>query len=250
MMAPLGWLRRHPFAVEAFFDRAIVLTYAFPQMQLRTYIPDCLSLDTYHDEYAFVAVAAVQTRDLRPKSFPRFLGQDFLLMGYRIFVRYENRAGKRMRGLYILKSETDRKSMEVLGNLLTRYHYVKTGVALENEGERTTVQCGNSGLLVTIDRSQDDNLALPAGSPFDELGDARRFAGPLPFTFSVEPNSRRIVIIEGVRTNWAPRPVRVTQHRVPFVTSLAESDPVLASAFMVDKVPYWWKRGVVERWEL
>ncbi len=190
----------------------------------------------------------MQTRGLRPRGVPRVLGRDFLLVGYRIFVRYVNQAGRRMRGLYILRSETDRKSMELLGNLLTRYGYVKTNVTLRDEGERTSVRCDASGLAIAVDRGEGGGASLPAGSPFADLKDARRFAGPLPFTFSVEPASRRVVIIEGVRANWAPRPVRVVEHHVPFVRSLGGGAPVLAAAFMVENVPYWWKKGVVERW--
>ncbi len=98
----ISLLKNHPFAVEAFFDYSFVLTYAFQKKDLQPLI-----LDTYLDRWAFVAVALVQTKALRPKDFPAFLGNDFFLMGYRIFVRYITPTGKRLRGLYILKSETD-----------------------------------------------------------------------------------------------------------------------------------------------
>lgn len=243
------WLKQHPFAVEAFFDRSIVLAYAFPAEQLQEHLPACLSLDRFQDKHAFVAVAMVQTRRLRPKGFPLLLGRDFLLVGYRIFARYVSRAGKRLRGLYILRSETDRKSMEVLGNLFTHYRYRRIDVSLRDEGSHTTVRCDRSGLTVTVDlEEEDDAVPLPGDSPFTDWKDARKFAGPLPFTFSVVPESRRVVIIEGVRQNWSPRPVRVVEHRVPFVASLTEGIPTLASAFVTESTSYWWKKGVVERW--
>lgn len=78
---PPGWLKRHPFAVEAFFERSVVLTYAFPEARLGGLLPACLSLDTDRTGHAFVAVAAVQTTGLRPRGFPPFLGRDFLLVG-------------------------------------------------------------------------------------------------------------------------------------------------------------------------
>jgi hypothetical protein len=240
-----GWLKRHPFAVEAFFDRSIVLAYAFPAALLRDRLPSRLSLDTYREEHAFVAVAAVQTRRLRPKGLPGWLGRDFLLVGYRIFARYESRSGRRLRGLYILGSETNKRSMAIVGNLLTRYRYAATDVALTEEGSLTTVSSADSGLLVRVDRSETESL--PAGTPFENLAEARKFAGPLPFTFSVEEGSDTVVIVEGVRTNWTPRPVRVVEHRVPFVEALGEG-AVLANAFMVEDVAYWWRKGVVERW--
>lgn len=111
----LSFLKNHPFAVEAFFKYSMVLTFAFPKEELQHLIPECLTLDTLNDKWAFIAVALVQTKDLRPKGFPNFAGHDFLLIGYRIFVKYTNNAGKKFRGLYILKSETDKKIMEIFG---------------------------------------------------------------------------------------------------------------------------------------
>ena len=242
------WMKQHPFAVEAFFERSVVLTYAFPKEQLEPFLPARLSLDTFQDETAFVAVAMVQTKSLRPKGFPRWLGRDFLLVGYRIFVRYESRSGKRLRGLYILKSETDRFFMKVFGNLFTHYRYSKVDVALRDEGSQTTVQSEVSGFAVTVERKEQDEPPLPSGSPFANWKEARRFAGPLPFTFSVLSGSNRFVIIEGVRQNWKPRPVPVVEHHVPFVLSLTDEAPTLASAFMTENIPYAWKQGVIETW--
>ena len=88
------------------------MTFAVPKEQLRGLIPECLELDTFQDKWAFVAVAMVQTSGLRPNGFPKFMGNDFFLIGYRIFVRFTNEKGKRLRGLYIIKSETNKRKME------------------------------------------------------------------------------------------------------------------------------------------
>ena len=98
-----SFLKNHPFAVEAFFESSLVLTFAIPKEQVQKLIPECLELDTHNDKWAFIAVAMVQTKELRPKGFPKILGNDFFLIGYRVFVRYTNNAGKSLRGLYILK---------------------------------------------------------------------------------------------------------------------------------------------------
>src|SRR3989337_86728 len=107
-------LKNHPFAVEAFFKSSLVLTFAIPKEQIQHLIPACLELDTFKDKWAFLAVAMVQTSDLRPKGFPKFMGNNFFLIGYRLFVRFTNKEGKSLRGLYILKSETDKKMMELM----------------------------------------------------------------------------------------------------------------------------------------
>src|SRR5919109_2466303 len=113
-------LKRHPIPIVAHFRHSLVLTYAFPGDLLRPMLPPGLVLDTFNDS-GFAAVALVQTGRLRPPFVSAYLGQSFLLSGYRVFVR---RAGQpSLRGLYILRSDTDRRSMALLGNLLTHYRY-------------------------------------------------------------------------------------------------------------------------------
>src|SRR5579859_306750 len=113
----LSFLKNHPFGIEAFFESSLVLTFAVKKEQLQTLIPECLELDTLNGKWAFVAIALVNTKKLRPKGFPKLLGNNFFLIGYRVFVRYTDKAGKRLRGLYILKSETNKKKMEFMGNI-------------------------------------------------------------------------------------------------------------------------------------
>ena len=110
-----SFLKSHPFAVEAHFESSLVLAFAIPKKQIENLLPECLTLDLFEEKWAFIAIAMVQTKALRPKGFPAFFGNDFFLIGYRVFVRYENTAGRSMRGLYILKSETDKKKMELFG---------------------------------------------------------------------------------------------------------------------------------------
>ena len=83
-----SFLKNHPFAVEAFFERSLVVTYAAPKEQLADLIPECLELDPFQDRWGFIAVAMVQTKALRPKGFPQIFGNDFFLIGYRVFVRF------------------------------------------------------------------------------------------------------------------------------------------------------------------
>ena len=59
-----SFIKDHPFAVEAFFESSLVLTFAIPKEQLETHIPECLQLDTFNDKWAFIAIAMVQTKGL------------------------------------------------------------------------------------------------------------------------------------------------------------------------------------------
>ena len=244
-----SFLKNHPFAVEAYFESSLVLTFAIPKDQIRHLIPECLELDTFNDQWAFIAIAMVQTKGLRPKGFPKILGNDFFLIGYRVFVRYTNNAGKRLRGLYILKSETDKKKMEFFGNIFTHYNYTTTDIHQSNQNEKTEIKSEKSNFKLRIENSDNENISLPEGSPFADWKEARRFAGPLPFTFTYNPSDKKVLIIEGVRDNWKPMPVKVIDYNFSFVNNLKLTDAKLANAFIIRNIPYYWKKGKLEQWK-
>jgi hypothetical protein len=243
----LSFLKNHPFAVEAFFENSYVLTFAVPKESLEDYIPECLLLDTFNDKWAFIAIAMVQTKGLRPKAFPEFLGNNFFLIGYRIFVKYTNNAGKRLRGLYILKSETDKKKMERLGNVFTHYNYTTTDITETHFLNQIEIKSVESDFEVRLETAS-EGVSLPQNSPFKNWKEARRFAGPLPFTFSYHSKTKKILIIEGVRESWIPSPVKVVDYNIPFLDSLNINQIDLANAFIVHKIPYYWKKGKIEQW--
>ncbi len=244
-----SFLKDHPFAVEAFFKSSVVLTYALPKEKLQGLIPECLQLDTFQDQWAFVAVAMVQTTDLRPKGFPKFMGNDFFLIGYRVFVRYTTNEGKRLRGLYILRSQTDKKKMQVFGNIFTHYNYTTTDIQQATQGPVFEIASGLSDLRVSFEKGG-EQTPLPVGSPFADWKEARRFAGPLPFTFTYNQAKREVLIIEGVRENWTPKPLSVKHQHVGFLKELGlQEDALLANAFIITDIPYLWKKGRKETWK-
>lgn len=242
-----SFLKNHPFPVEAFFNQSVVLTFAVPKENLQTMLPECLTLDTFNDQFGFIAVAMVQTEHLRPKGFPTFLGNCFFLIGYRIFVRYTSTAGKRLRGLYILKSETDKKKMELLGNIFTRYKYTTTDIRQYHIDEVTRIDSAKSGFSVAYDDSE-MTVDLPNGSPFANWKEARRYAGPLPYTFTFLFEQKKVLIIEGVRENWEPKPINIISYKFSFLDELDLGSAVLANAFIIRDIPYCWKKGRTERW--
>lgn len=237
--------KNHPFAVEAFFQNSLVLTFALPAGQLDSLIPKPLELDVFEKKWAFLALALVQTQNLRPKGFPRFLGHDFFLLGYRIFVKYINLQGKKLRGLYILRSETDKKLMQVLGNIFTNYTYTTTDITVFATEDSRKIRSVQSGIDLDI-LTRDFTVQLPEGSPFENWKEARRYAGPLPFTFTVQNNT--ILIIEGVRQNWTPKPIQIMCHQIALLEELRFQNAKLASAFEIHNIPYLWKKGVLEKW--
>ncbi len=242
-----SFLKNHPFAVEAFFENSLVLTYAVSKEELQHLIPPPLQLDTFNDKWAFIAVAVVKTKGLRPKRFPAFMGNDFILTGYRIFVRYITSGGKRLRGLYILGSETNKAKMEVLGNIFTHYNYTTTDIEMKRSDNSIGVRSVKSGLNIEV--KTQDTAALPPQSPFADWKEARRFAGPLPFTFTYNRAKGEVLLIEGVREDWKPKAVDVIKNDVGFIDSLNLKEVVLANAFLIENIPYYWKKGKLDAWK-
>jgi Uncharacterized conserved protein (COG2071) len=235
-------LKRHPFPVVAWFDRVVAVSFAFPEEVLAPLVPKPLEIDSY-EGLGFVTVALVWTKGLRPAVFPGFMGQDFFLAGYRIFTRLRDENGRRLRGLKILRSETDKARMVISGNLMTHYHYRQVKLEASDSRVKTWLPGGRETLDLSFDLTSEPN-GPPIGSPFVDLRTARNFAGPMPFTFDAEEDGR-FLVIEGKRREWTPRPVEVTAWKVGLFDEapFRGVTPVLANAFCVEGVPYRWERG-------
>jgi hypothetical protein len=244
MKLPLYLLKRHPLHVEAFFEFVLVLTFAYPEEVLKPLLAPGLVLDTFND-LGFLAIAFVQTKHLRPKGLPSALGQDFFLVGHRVFARFEN-----FRGLRILRSDADKLLMTMFGNALTHYNY-----------HRITPQITRTDKTLSIDVRSEDKKSdirvevnldaahdyLPPGSPFANMREALRFAGPMPFTFDYERETNSIIRIEGARQNWVPKSVEADVKYSQFIQNppFDQTEPKLCSAFFMENIPYHWKPGVV-----
>ncbi len=240
-------LRRHPFAVDAHLRRTLALTYAVPAPALEPLVAPGLTLDCFRG-YGFLAIALVETEALRPGlrnvRFPAAFGMNFFLGGFRIFTRL--RGAKSMRGLQILRSFTDRRIMAAAGNLFSRYNYGCCHATVKEDQ-------GEIDFRMTTPRAEADlHVVARSGElvdrPFDDIKEARRFAGPMPYTFDYEPETQSIVRVRGSRGHWDPQPVNAVVSRNTFL----DHEPfrgvgvTLAAAFTVRDVDYHWERGVRE----
>ena len=242
----LHFLQRHPIPMSAFFRHSLVLTYAIQPEILEPLLPHGLVLDTYRG-YTFLAIAMVQAERLRPSFLPSVLGRDFFLSGYRIFTRLD-RGAQSKRGLRILRSDTDHSWMVRVGNCLTHYNYRLCQATFEecNSEIRWAIRTPHSEAdLDVVANLADEPALLPAGSPFATLADARRFAGPLPYTFDYEKATDSIIGIHAMRQKWNPQPVAVDVRQNTFLERepFCRNTPILANAFHVRDVPYQWERG-------
>src|SRR5690606_34509555 len=155
---------------------------------------------------------------------------------------------KSLLGLYILKSETNKRKMEYLGNIFTHYNYTTTDIKLIEQLNSKEISSIKSKFKIIIE-DKEQQVALPEHSPLAEWKEARRFARPLPFTFTFNKETKEVLIIEGVRQNWTPNPVKVIEYNFNFLNILKLENPVLANAFIIKNIPYYWKKGKIEKWK-
>lgn len=138
--------------------------------------------------------------------------------------------------------------MELLGNIFTHYNYATTDIQQTKADNQTIIKSVKSGFRI-VTEEPDKETGLPDGSPFADWSEAKKFAGPLPFTFTYDEKTKEVLIIEGVRQQWKPTPVKVTAYDISFIKQLPFSNPVLANAFVIRNIPYYWKKGKKERWK-
>lgn len=244
-------LRRHPVPMVTHFRHSLVLAYALPVEVLAPLVPPGLEVDAY-GQVGFVAIALVQADGLRPAFAPASFGRDFVLTGYRVFVRHHDASGRMRRGLHILRSDTDRRAMVLGGNALTHYRYRLAAIRCTVTPKSLEVEVRTPGAeadLHVVADLRGPPAQLPFGSPFAGTTDARRFAGPLPWTFDHEPETDSIVMIRGRRSEWHPQPVEVDVKERTFLDDerFGGATPVLANAFHVADLDYRWDRGIRTR---
>ena len=142
--------------------------------------------------------------------------------------------------------------MATAGNLLTHYKYHVAKVNVQRIGGLLSLRvvsqdgCGDAELTAELTGPPD---FLPEGSPFSTVHDARRFAGPMPFTFDYEAETNSVIRVEGMRKGWKPRLLPVSVKRLGFLEQkiFADTSPLLASCFYLEGIDYHWKRGIREQ---
>lgn len=242
-------LQRHPLSMSTRFRDAIVLTYAFPEETLRSLVPAALALET-RDDVAFVAVAVVDMRQLRPSGLPRWAGTDAIFVGYRVFVRTQLPGGRVRRGLKVVRTDVNRLHLLVGTRLLTRYDTGLVSASWQRDGRQQAVRIRSRwrGVDLDVETLAEVPPAPPPGSPFVSWSEAAPFSGPLPWTFAPDESGSSAVAVKGVRSDWRPQPITVRSHTVGFFAQapFGGHRPVLASAFHVADIDYSWAAGKQE----
>ncbi|MGI8457997.1 MAG: hypothetical protein ACR2LI_07780, partial [Propionibacteriaceae bacterium] len=211
-----------------------------------------LELDTYTapdgQTYAFAAVALADLDHLRVAGVPRRLGSAQVTAGYRVFMRMRTGERMRLRGLRTLASQTSAPLGALGSNLTTRSHYSTVQAEMVQTYGVLHARCTSADGAADVDATAYlEESTLPEETPFASERAARRFAGPLPYTFSPDPDG--IVVVKSSRIDCEPRPVRVDVAQATFFDHgpFAGVPRRLANAFYLADLDYGWQPGELHR---
>ena len=216
---------------------------------LRLLLPPGLELETAGG-HGFVAVALVRTEALRPAGhagrartglLPRRLS--------RVHDASRRRTGRRLRGLRILRSDANRARMVARREPAHALQLPPLHARRVASGGRIRfdVETRGSRRRPAADRRSRESGAARGLARSRRCREARRFAGPLPFTFDFEAETHAIIAIQARRARTGGlTPVAVDVERLSFFDQPAFHGcaPVLAAAFHVSDIDYRWERGV------
>src|SRR5262245_45467558 len=153
-----------PFAANTVWAEAVCVNVALDPAALRPLVPPVFDLDLYAGK-AFVSLTASRLKDFGVGRVPRALRMNFYQATYRAHVRYTDFGGRRLRGCYFVRSETNSRVMSLTANLLPEFRAHRCGtcpILMARSGDH---------LLLTVDPADD-----PAGKVVLLLDAAR----PLP----------------------------------------------------------------------
>ena len=218
-------------------------------------VPSPFELDLYRGS-AFVSLTASRLKDFGVGRIPDALRMNFYQATYRAHVTFTDFRGRRLRGCYFVRSETNSPLMNLTANLLPEFkaHRCSTSsILIARQGDR---------LLLTVD-SQDDAAgkvvlvlddshaleAMPNTSVFPSIQEAYDFIVDFYEAFSYDPDSGDVLILQIDRGDWNIRVLDPIDHYLGFFVDgpFPHGKTQLDSVFYFRNTPYRWLPLVKER---
>ncbi|MBI3549213.1 MAG: DUF2071 domain-containing protein [Elusimicrobia bacterium] len=236
-------------AVKTTWIEAVSLNYAVEPDALAALLPAPLAPEL-HRGRAWVQVLMSSLRDMRPQGAAPLLGWCFYQASYRAAVVIEGEGGRRRRGGYFLRSDTNNDLMRAVGNALREFKFHAFGSAqmmMAREKDALVLgvdpEPGPAGgkLLAVLD------LAATGGPPPGSLWtSAQDLHVPLVEcydAFGVDAAAGHLYILTIDREPWNARFVRPTKLYCEFFDAgpLGGGRAKFDSALYIPKCDYSWR---------
>lgn len=244
-----------PFEANTIWAEAVCVNIRVRPEALRLLVPPPFDLDLYK-EWGFVSLTASRLKEFGVGALPRALRMNFYQATYRAHVTFTDFRGRRLRGCYFVRSETNSYVMSLTANLLPEFkaHHCGTyPMLMVRDGGLLilTVDTGNdpAGKVVLVLDTSCARGGLPPSSCFPSLEAAYEYIVDFYDAFSRDPDTGDVFILRIDRGPWQVRIPEVIDHYLgyirdgPFPPGAAELD----SVFYFQNTPYRWLPLVKER---
>jgi uncharacterized protein YqjF (DUF2071 family) len=237
-----------PFAANTVWADAVAVNMAVDPAALRPLVPRVFDLDLYGGR-AFVSLTASRLKDFGVGKLPRALRMNFYQATYRAHVTYTDFRGRKMRGCYFLRSETNSRLMSLTANLLPEFraHHCRTyPMLMARNGDHFlfTVDSGDeaAGKVVLLLDLARPLPAMPQSSCFPSIKEAYDFLVDFYDAFAYDPESAEVFLLQIDRGPWD---VQVFEPLAHYLGYFADG-PIPAGSATLDSVFYF--RNVLYRW--
>jgi Uncharacterized conserved protein (COG2071) len=228
-----------PFETNTIWAEAVCVNIRVRPESLRQLVPPSFDLDLYQ-EWGFISLTASRLREFGVGLLPRALRMNFYQATYRAHVTFTDFRGRKLRGCFFVRSETNSHLMSLTANLLPEFkaHHCSTyPMLMVRDGDHfiLTVDTGDdpAGKVVLVLDTSCPQERLPASSCFPSRAMAYEHIGEVANAFSLDPDTGDVLILRIERGPWQFCIPDVIDHYLgyiqagPFPPGAAELDSVL-----------------------
>jgi Uncharacterized conserved protein (COG2071) len=236
-----------PFEANTVWAEAVAVNVAVDPAALRPLVPPVFDLDLHNDK-AFVSLTASRLKDFGVGRAPRALRMNFYQATYRAHVAYTDFRGRRLRGCYFVRSETNSRLMSLTANLLPEFRAHRCGtcpILMARNGDHVLLSvdaedaAGKVVLVLAMDRPLH---GMPQGSQFASVKEAYDFLVDFYDAFAYDPEADEVLLLRIERGDWDIKIVEPVDHYLGYFSSgpFPPGSATLDSVFYFRDVPYRW----------
>ena len=219
----MNFLKKIPIRYTGELHDIVLINFSVDMSEIERYIPVPLRPLNF-DGRALISMVNVRLKHMRPSVAPPFLDFAYQHIGFRVLLEdamyNEDRQNK---GIYFLRSFTNRSAIAWAGGLLTDYRLEKA--ELWNYKRNLDLRCGDEILSYEIDEVR------PPASRNESL---LATVGAIDRAYSILGREVRLTRI--VREKWPLQEMRCTH----FATSFFRTARLEGAFFVSAVIPYTW----------
>jgi uncharacterized protein YqjF (DUF2071 family) len=244
-----------PFEANTVWAEAVAVNVALEPAALRPLVPAVFDLDLYAGK-AWVSLTASRLKDFGVGWAPRAARMNFYQATYRAHVTYTDFRGRKMRGCYFVRSETNSRLMSLTANLLPEFraHHCQTHpILMARNGDHLLLTVDSEGdpagkVVLLLDTAR-PLPGMPVGSLFLSVKEAYDFLVDFYDAFSYDGAAGEVFLLRIERGDWRIAVHEPLDYYLGYFSDgpLPPGSAVLDSVFYFRNCPYRWLPLVKEK---